>query len=165
LDVNFTVKNEIAVLFGPSGSGKTTILNAVSGLIKLKNANIILNNKYLTKRGKSLVPIQHRKIGYVFQNYALFPHLTIWGNIKYGMKNEAYTMKLVHQLGLEKLLDQYPHEITGDKQLWSALVRAFVSELELLLSDEPFSALNDKTKTLSYEQLLSIHERTKIQHL
>src|SRR5699024_9356939 len=81
----FKIKNDIAILFGPSGSGKTTILNAVSGLIKLKYANIILNNNYLTRRGKSLVPIQRRKIGYVFQDYALFPHLTIWGNIKYGM--------------------------------------------------------------------------------
>ena len=162
LDVEFTIKNEIAVLFGPSGSGKTTILNAVSGLIKLKNANIILNNNYLTRRGKSLVPIQRRKIGYVFQDYALFPHLTIWGNIKYGMKNEAYTMKLVHQLGLEKLLNQYPHEVSGGEQQRTALIRALASEPELLLLDEPFSALDDKTKTLSYEQLLSIHERTKI---
>src|SRR5699024_11931042 len=140
-------------LFGPSGSGKTTILNAVSGLIKLKYANIILNNNYLTRRGKSLVPIQRRKIGYVFQDYALFPHLTIWGNIKYGMKNEEYTMKLVHQLGFEKLLNQYPHAVTVGEQTRTALIRALASEPELLLLDEPFSALDDKTKKLSYEQL------------
>src|SRR5699024_11110016 len=116
LDVDFTIKNEIAVLFGPSGSGKTTILNAVSGLIKLKNANIILNNNYLTRRGKSLVPIQRRKIGYVFQDYALFPHLTIWVNTKYSMKNVVYKMKLVHRIVFEKLLNQYPHEVSGSKQ-------------------------------------------------
>src|SRR5699024_11346697 len=126
--------------FGPSGSGKTTILNAVSGLIKLKNANIILNNNYLTRRGKSLVPIQRRKIGYVFQDYALFPHLTIWGNRKYGMKNEAYTMKLVHQLGLEKLLNQYPHEVSGGEQQTPALIRALAREAALLLLSETFSA-------------------------
>src|SRR5699024_6676522 len=97
LDVEFTIKNEIAVLFGPSGSGKTTILNAVSGRIKLKYANIILNNNYLTRRGKSLVPIQRRNSGYVFQDYALFPHLTIWGYITYVAKSETYTMTLEHQ--------------------------------------------------------------------
>src|SRR5699024_6660780 len=136
LDGDFTIKNEIAVLFGPAGSGKTTILNHITRLIKLRNANDILNNNYLTKKGKSLVLIQHRKIGYVFQDYALFPHLTIWGNMKYGMKNEAYTMKLVHQLGLEKLLNQYPHEVSGGEQQRSALMRALASEPELLLLDE-----------------------------
>src|SRR5699024_4292332 len=93
LDVECTLKNDISFLFDPSGYVKTTILNAVSRLIKPKYANIILNYNYLTRRGISLVPIQCRNIGYVFQDYALFPHLTIWGNIKYGMKNEAYTMK------------------------------------------------------------------------
>src|SRR5699024_6541541 len=116
----------------------------------------------LTRRGKSLVPIQRRNIGYVFQDYALFPHLTIWGNIKYGMKNEAYTMKLIHQLELETLLNQYPHEVSVGEQQTTALIRTFARELELLLLDEPFSALDNKTKTLSYEQLLSIHERTRI---
>src|SRR5699024_9404087 len=134
----------IAGLFGPSGSGKTTILNGVSGLIKLKYANIIMNNNYLTRRRKSLVPIQRRKIGYVFQDSALFPHLTSCRNIKYGMKNESYTMKLVHQLGLEKLLNQYPHEVSGGEQQRTALIRALASEPELLLLDEPFSALDDK---------------------
>lgn len=163
LDINFEVNNdEIAVLFGPSGSGKTTILDGVCGLIKLKNGSIQLNGRQLMKGGKSLVPVQKRKIGYVFQDYALFPHRTIWENIKYGMRNEKYTMELVQQLGVEPLLKQYPHEISGGEKQRTALIRALASEPELLLLDESFSALDEKTKYHSYEQLLAIHKKWQI---
>src|SRR5690625_3055586 len=86
LDVQFEIGNEIAVLFGPSGSGKTTILNSIAGLTNVDQGKIVLHNRTLTENGKTLIRVQEREIGYVFQDYALFPHKTVWENIAYGMK-------------------------------------------------------------------------------
>src|SRR5690625_369930 len=89
LDVNFHVGAEIVVLFGPSGSGKTTILNCIAGLTLPDQGIIRYKDTVFFKHGKTYVPTQHRHIGYLFQDYALFPHMTVWKNIKYGTKNES----------------------------------------------------------------------------
>lgn len=162
LDVAFRVDKEIVVLFGPSGSGKTTILNSLAGLTKINDGYIKLKERYLCLKGKSLVPVQDRNIGYLFQDYALFPHKSVWENIAYGMKNEPFTRSLIEELNIGHLLDQYPHEISGGEKQRTALIRALATEPELLLLDEPFSALDEDTKKLSYEQLLVIQDRWKI---
>lgn len=162
LDVTFQMNREIIVLFGPSGSGKTTILNAIAGLTKINDGEISVNDKLLCKAGKSFVPIQKRRIGYLFQDYALFPHKTIWDNIKYGMHQESFARKLVEKFQIEHLLNQYPHEVSGGEKQRTALTRALATEPELLLLDEPFSALDEKTKYNSYQQLLSIHDEWNI---
>lgn len=159
LDVDFHVSNEIAVLFGPSGAGKTSILNSISGLLKIKDGTIQLNNRYFVKNGKTLVPVHKRKIGYVFQDYALFSHRTVWQNIKYGMKNEQMTMGLIKELGIEHLINKFPHQISGGEKQRTALIRALATEPELLLLDEPFSALDNRNKHQSYDQLLTIHQQ------
>lgn len=162
LDVKFNVGREIAVLFGPSGSGKTTILNGIAGLTKINDGEIRLNDRVLFREGKSLVPVQERKVGYLFQDYALFPHKTVWENIEYGMKQESFAKKLIDKLQVGHLLTQYPHEISGGEKQRTALIRAIATEPELLLLDEPFSALDEKTKNNSYEQLLAVHQEWHI---
>lgn len=158
LDVQFHIKQEIAVLYGPSGAGKTTILNAVAGLIKPDAGYIKLNNRSLSQGGKSFVPVQKRKVGYVFQQYALFPHMTVWENIQYGMKRESFAKEMMQTLQISHLKKAFPHEISGGEKQRTALIRALATEPELLLLDEPFSALDERTKAVSYEQLLHLHE-------
>lgn len=163
LAVNFTVaKDEIVVLFGPSGSGKTTILNCIAGLAKANNGLIKLNNRLLFENPKINIPIQQRNIGYLFQDYALFPHLTAWKNITYGMKSEAFAMELIKELRIDHLKVQYPHEISGGEKQRVAIARALATEPALLLLDEPFSALDDDTRDRSHEELLRLHQLWKI---
>lgn len=162
LQADFKVGREIVVLFGPSGAGKTTILNIIAGLTKVDKGNIILGKRTLVKSGKSLVPVQNRRIGYVFQDYALFPHKTIWENIAYGMKNEGFAKALMEDLHISHLQQQYPHEVSGGEKQRTALIRALATEPELLLLDEPFSALDEKTKQESHHQLLQVHQKWDI---
>lgn len=162
LSVDFTLKDEIAVLFGPSGSGKTTILNSIAGLTKPDEGVIQLNGHFIYESPKRSLPIQKRRIGYLFQDYALFPHMTVWKNIKYGMSNEEFALQLMDELKINHLAKHYPHQISGGEKQRVALARALATEPKLLLLDEPFSALDDKTRVVSHEQLLRLHDLWKI---
>lgn len=162
LDVDFTVENEIVVLFGPSGSGKTTVLNCLSGISTPDNGRIRLNRKMLYEKGRKPLPIQHRHIGYVFQEYALFPHMTVLKNITYAKKSMAFVDKIMEELHITHLKDHYPHHISGGEKQRVSLARALATEPELLLLDEPFSALDEKTRAKSHEELLRLHQLWKI---
>lgn len=162
LNVEFTLNSEIAVLFGPSGSGKTTILNSIAGLVKPDKGIIKLNGDSIYESPKVFTPIQKREIGYLFQDYALFPHMTVWQNIKYGMKNERFAKQLMAELKIAHLSGHDPVEISGGEKQRVALARALATEPKLLLLDEPFSALDETTRELSHEQLLKLHEQWKI---
>lgn len=162
LNVNFTLDDEIAVLFGPSGSGKTTILNSIAGLTKPDEGVIQLNSQSIYKSPKLSLPIQKRNIGYLFQDYALFPHMTVWKNIKYGMSNENFALQLMDELKINHLSKHYPHQISGGEKQRVALARALATEPKLLLLDEPFSALDDKTRVVSHKQLQRLHDLWKI---
>lgn len=162
LNVQLNVAHEIIVLFGPSGSGKTTILNCIAGLTTPDQGMIRYDNHIFFKDGKSLIPTQKRQIGYVFQDYALFPHMTVWKNITYGMKQEAFALQLMKELKIEHLKHQYPHAISGGEKQRVALARALATEPIALLLDEPFSALDDKTRNKSHEELLRLHQLWKI---
>lgn len=162
LDVTFSVANEITVLFGPSGSGKTTILNIIAGLMRMDEGKIVLSGRTLALGRKSLVRVQDRNIGYVFQDYALFPHKTVWENIAYGMKRQTFAEKLLEQFAMSHLKDRYPHEISGGEKQRTAFIRALATEPELLLLDEPFSALDEATRIKGYEQLIMIREEWEI---
>lgn len=103
IDVSFQVHNEIVVLFGPSGAGKTTILNGIAGLSQPDRGLIKLYNRMLFQTKTKPVPTQKRQIGYLFQDYALFPHMTVEKNIRYGMKEEELVNQLVDVVGIHHL--------------------------------------------------------------
>jgi len=162
LSLTFQMGNEIVALYGPSGSGKTTTLHCIAGITSIDAGEITLGKRIFVRGGQSLIPIEERQIGYVFQQYALFPHKTVWQNIAYGMKDELLTQRLIERLQLTHLLEKYPHEISGGEKQRTAFIRALATKPQLLLLDEPFSALDDQVKQQSYEQLRSIHEMENI---
>lgn len=162
MDVEFSVANEIIALFGPSGSGKTTILNCIAGLSKPDRGEIKNKTETFFQDNREIIPIQKRKVGYLFQDYALFPHLTVWKNIAYGMKNEQFARNLMQELSISHLAEKYPHQISGGEKQRVALTRALATEPEVLLLDEPFSALDEKTRSKAHDELLAIQEKWQI---
>lgn len=162
LDVKFEVGKEIVALFGASGSGKTTILNCVAGLTKPDYGIVRLNDSIFFKNGQTNIATQNREIGYLFQDYALFPHMTVWKNIAYGMKTESFTKQLMKELRIDHLKDEFPYNISGGEKQRVALSRALATEPKALLLDEPFSALDDDTRLRSHDELLRIHKQWKI---
>lgn len=176
-EVSFTLGHgDIGCLLGPSGCGKSTILRALAGFLSVSDGEILLNGQTISLRGRTLPPEQ-RRIGMVFQDYALFPHLSIADNVGFGLKglgrDEKRTkvgqlLELVH---LQDLADQYPHQLSGGQQQRVALARALAPEPTLILLDEPFSNLDadlrrrlsldvrDILKTLGISALLVTHDQ------
>ncbi len=175
-DLSFKlVKGDIACLLGPSGCGKSTILRAIAGFEKPLNGSILLNETEISSSSKQLAP-ELRSIGMVFQDYALFPHLTISENIQFGLtqKKKLRTNKvkqLINLVDLSGYEDRYPHELSGGQQQRVALARALAPEPKLLLLDEPFSNLDaelrtrlsldirDILKTLNISAILVTHDQ------
>ncbi|MCF8010087.1 MAG: ABC transporter ATP-binding protein [Clostridiales bacterium] len=161
-NINISIqKGEFFALLGPTGSGKTVLLEAVAGLQRLKNGNIYINNYNVTK----LKPEQ-RNISIVYQDYALFPNMTVKQNITYGLKfkkdlsesrvNKKFNM-LVDMLNINKILNRYPQNISGGEKQRTALARALIIEPDILLLDEPFSALDINTKEKVQLEIKKIH--------
>ena len=140
-------RGEIVSLLGPSGCGKTTALRAVAGFQPVSEGQILIAEKLASKPGLT-VPPEHRSIGMVFQDYALFPHLTITENIAFGLRNKAAVDRrvqvdhLLDATGLKGMEARYPHELSGGQQQRVALARALAPRPTLLLMDEPFSNLD-----------------------
>lgn len=165
LDVSFQMDHEIVVLFGPSGSGKTTILNALAGLLRPDEGEIERDHELLFKNNQVFLPAKKRKVGYLFQDYALFPHMTVEKNIHYGMQKNripAFLQQWIQITGIEPLMKKYPNQISGGEKQRVALVRALATQPQLLLLDEPFSALDSTNRVRCQEELLFIHEKWKI---
>ncbi|RXT05253.1 ATP-binding cassette domain-containing protein [Ammoniphilus sp. CFH 90114] len=168
LDMGFDTENEIVVLFGPSGSGKTTVLNCIAGLQHPDEGFIRLNEVPFFDEKSKPMPPQKRKVGYLFQEYALFPHMTVEKNIAYGMdakkrgESGFLVSSLLSVLGIEHLLSKYPHQISGGEKQRVALARALATEPSILLLDEPLSALDQETRLQCQEELLRIHEMWRI---
>ena len=151
LDVSFGVpRGKITVLFGPSGAGKSTILRIIAGLEIADSGKILHGNEvWFDDARKINVPPQHRSIGFVFQDYALFPHLTVEKNVAYGVKGKesAKTVKeLISLIGLSGYERSYPAQLSGGQKQRVALVRAMARNPGLLLLDEPLSALDWETR-------------------
>jgi iron(III) transport system ATP-binding protein len=137
----------IGCLLGPSGCGKTTVLRCIAGFEPVQEGLIELNGRILSSRGFALPP-EERRLGMVFQDYALFPHLRVADNIAFGLHamprdvRLARVRELAELVGLSASLEKYPHEISGGQQQRVALARALAPRPELLLLDEPFSNLD-----------------------
>ncbi len=157
-DISFHVnEGDICCLLGPSGCGKTTALRAIAGFQSLSQGEIRLGDKLLSQPGFSLPPEQ-REVGMVFQDYALFPHMTVLENICFGFRKTpaAQQKKIVSGLldlvRLQGVENRYPHELSGGQQQRVALARALAPAPKLLLLDEPFSNLDaELRKSLSLE--------------
>lgn len=149
-DVTFGIeKGKLIGLLGPSGSGKTTILRMLAGLEHQDSGNIYIADKLVND-----LPSNERGIGFVFQNYALFPYMTVYDNIAYGLKvqkkDKSFIKKRVTELlelvGLPGLEKRYPDQLSGGQRQRIALARALAPEPELLLLDEPFAAIDAKVR-------------------
>ncbi len=162
-DLTFSVKKgELISFLGESGSGKTTFLKCLAGLEPINGGSISLNSTFLNNDNTFVKP-QKRKIGFVFQDYPLFPHLNILDNITFNLERK-YKSKLDYILkltGLQFLVERFPHEISGGEQQRACIARALIREPELLLLDEPFSNLDSTIKESMKEEIFKIVKETK----
>jgi ABC-type molybdate transport system ATPase subunit len=148
--INLTVEPlGLTVFFGPSGSGKSSVVNMLSGLLKPDKGRFALNGRVLfDKKNRINVPTYARNIGYVFQDSLLFPHLSVYRNLKYGYKPDRQIRmdEVVDLLGIEHLLKRRPHNLSGGEKQRVAIGRALVTNPDILLMDEPLSALDENRK-------------------
>mgnify|MGYP001417034029 FL=1 len=155
-DLSFEIKNSgFAVIEGESGIGKTTLLNFIAGLKKPHAGEIILNNKILSSDNEFVLP-EDRNIGYVFQDFALFPHINVKKNILFASKNKDsdFYSKITEILKLESHLKKMPHELSGGLMQRVAICRALMMEPSLLILDEPFSNL-DHDNSVNVKNILN----------
>jgi molybdate transport system ATP-binding protein len=168
LDVEFVANNKILVLFGASGCGKTTTLRCIAGLDKPHSGYIRLNGQtFFSSESKIFVPPMNRGIGYMFQDYALFPHMSVQKNILYGVKNRDVKARgmfaeLIALLKIPHLLDRGVSKLSGGEKQRVALARALMAEPKLLLLDEPLSALDSETREELQDELKAMQKLWKI---
>ncbi len=155
-NINLKVDNgDLLIIQGESGCGKTTLLNIISGLVQPSQGLIKLNNVSLNSLEQS-VTSEERKIGYVFQDYALFPHLTAFKNAVYAYKNNSEDLTdeyVLNALNLTTHRNKYPHELSGGQQQRVAIARAILMHPRALILDEPFSGL-DKENIIRTQNLI-----------
>jgi len=154
-DLSFEITNStFGVVEGISGIGKTTLLNLIAGLKKPMSGEIILNNKILSNDYEFVLP-ENRNIGYVFQDFALFPHINVKKNILFASKNKNsdFYLKVIKKLNLESHLQKMPHELSGGLMQRVAICRALLMEPSLLILDEPFSNL-DYENSINVQSIL-----------
>lgn len=157
-DLSFELHaGRIACLLGPSGCGKTTVLRAIAGFEPVYAGDIRVNGETISRAGYARPP-EHRGLGMVFQDYALFPHLSVADNIVFGLRKHsradksATTARLLELVGLHGMGERFPHELSGGQQQRVALARALAPQPPLILLDEPFSNLDvDLRERLSHE--------------
>jgi len=173
LEVDFQVdSNQILVLWGPSGAGKTTVLECIAGLKSPSAGSIELDGRFLFSSEFNVnIPARNRRIGYLFQDYALFPHMTVKQNVVYGLCNhKSATQKeqpldfkaVLDSFGVLHLIDRYPGQLSGGEKQRVALARALVPQPQLLLLDEPFSALDYQSKKTLRQEVLRLKRDWRI---
>lgn len=168
LDISFTLKKGLLAVQGFSGSGKTTTLDCISGIKTPDSGYIKLNDKYMYNSDEKInIKPKNRHIGYVFQNYALFPNMKVKDNILFGVNKKdknsiKYAMDLSERMKIEHLLERYPSDISGGEKQRVAFARALAVKPKILLMDEPFSALDEDLKQKLYQDFLEIKSNEKI---
>lgn len=162
-NVSLTLKQgEMLFLLGPSGCGKTTLLRSIAGFESPDSGEISLNKRLVFGKNCN-ISIQQRRCGYVVQEGVLFPHLNVWRNVAYGVgdgkctdeKYKAQIEKVMRLTGIEELADRMPHQLSGGQQQRVALARALAPDPELILLDEPFSALDEHLRGQIRSEMLA----------
>ena len=162
LDVSFQVNDNILGLMGASGSGKSMTLKCIAGIETPDQGRIVLNDRVLFDSEKKInVPIQKRNVGYMFQSYALFPNMNVYENISVGLRArkvkdvDIVVQKVMQQFRVFELASRYPKQLSGGQRQRVALARLMAYEPDVLLLDEPFSALDEDLKEDLLQELKS----------
>ncbi|RGW75610.1 ATP-binding cassette domain-containing protein [Holdemanella biformis] len=162
LDVSFQVDDNILGLMGASGSGKSMTLKCIAGIETPDQGRIVLNGRALFDSEKKInVPIQKRNVGYMFQSYALFPNMNVYENISVGLRArkvkdvDIVVQKVMQQFRVFELASRYPKQLSGGQRQRVALARLMAYEPDVLLLDEPFSALDEDLKEDLLQELKS----------
>jgi molybdate transport system ATP-binding protein len=159
-------KNEFVTIYGPTGAGKSSIIRMLAGLLQPDHGNIRVDNRvWFDSDNKIYVQPQHRNIGMVFQDYALFPNMTVRGNLEFALtKNQD--RKIVDELlevsNLSNLQDKHPALLSGGQKQRVALTRALVRKPKVLLLDEPLSALDSKMRSGLQDYIIEFHKRFEL---
>jgi sulfate transport system ATP-binding protein len=165
-DISITVpEGELIALLGPSGSGKTTVLRLIAGLESPDSGGIFVRGAQV-----NALPVQKRNIGFIFQSYALFKHMTVLGNIKFGLKIKGWSSErikarvqdLTALLDLHGLLERYPHQLSGGQRQRVAIGRALAPGPDVLLMDEPFAAVDAQIRQELRLWLVRVHQELKL---
>lgn len=152
-------KGGFCSLFGKSGAGKTTILRILAGLTDPDNGVIRIDGKvWFDKKNRINVPVNKRKCGFVFQDYALFPNMTVRKNVEYASVNRSNVDRLIDMVGMTELTHRKPATLSGGQRQRVALARALAAEPEILLLDEPFAALDADMRNVLQNELKVIHD-------
>ncbi|TGN11728.1 sulfate/molybdate ABC transporter ATP-binding protein [Leptospira ilyithenensis] len=173
LDVQFSSSENFQIIYGPSGAGKSLTLRTIAGLIKPDTGKISFGERiYFDSETRQNIPSEKRNLGYLSQNYGLFPHLTVRKNIEFGLKNlfqfrptkadREIVNNLLHLFEIEGMPESYPKTLSGGQKQRVALVRALARKPEILLLDEPFAALNPDLRQRMREELKSLRDRIQV---
>jgi len=173
LSVQVEVSAEILVLFGPSGAGKTQTLNAIAGLMTPDAGEITLDSTVFFRSSATPgkmptinLPARKRRVGYVFQQYALFPHLTALENVSYALWRQPHARQraeaLLERMRLVELANRFPHELSGGQQQRVAIARALATDPRVLLMDEPFSALDSEIRKQLHQDLVQLQAEAEL---
>jgi molybdate transport system ATP-binding protein len=172
LDVAFTAGEGITVVFGPSGSGKTTTLRAIAGMVTLDEGKIALDRRvYFDSAAQVNLPMQRRRVGFVFQDYLLFPHLTALENVLYGIHassekaRQKRAREILDLVGVDHAAERRPRSLSGGEQQRVALARAIGSDPAILLLDEPLSAVDVATRSRLLDEIVDLQRKTHIPFL
>ncbi len=171
-DVSLEISaGESVVVVGPSGSGKTTLLRLVAGLERPDAGEIWLDGRRVAEPGRNTVPANDRKVGFVFQDLALWPHLSAFANVEFaahsaghsGTERTSRINEILRLCRVEPLLaHRYPHQLSGGEQQRVALARALVGSPQLLLLDEPFSSLDRELRVKLRSELASLRRQLQL---
>lgn len=171
-NLNLVIKDgDFVSLLGPSGCGKTTTLRMIAGLETPTEGEIYIDGKlvFSSEKGVDVSP-DKRNVGFLFQNYALWPHMTVYKNIAFGLENMKWDKEkirkrveeLLDTLKIREYVDRYPAELSGGQQQRVGIARALAADAKILLMDEPFGALDEITKRAMQDEMLSLQKKLHI---
>jgi molybdate transport system ATP-binding protein len=167
LDVSFTIeKGQFLAIYGNSGAGKTTLLRILAGLTQADKTQIKVADEVWDDSQKKIhLPVQKRSVGFVFQDYALFPNLTVKENLEFALQkndNTQIVSELIELMELQSLQNSKPQNLSGGQKQRVALARAIVRKPKILLLDEPLSALDDEMRFKLQDYILKIHQKYQL---